>query len=251
MSTTLKGYDLVNVAPGTTIIPGSSLVKIHEEDLAIGTHTLYTVPTGKRAFLASAAHFNASGGTVNYYYTASISSTDYKISNTTAVSTGAAGTSIGGIFILEEGESLKIVTTTNNNLNVFGRIVEFSNTSGIKTATLISGASGDNTLYTCPASKTATVFTSTMAGFMETAGLLYTISNVTGGGIDHYANIVESGGSPGSTNQIVISSTASAGTIVNSGAGNMALAAGDFININLSAANTSGLIWSNVIEFSS
>lgn len=236
-------------SPGTILLAGSEMIPVNLNNLSTGATTVYTVPTGKRAVLVAATHFNTSGGNIVYRYSASISAVDYNIGNSTTVGSGAPSSTFGNHFILEAGEVLKITTTTNNGLNAFCRILEFPNTIGLKSVAVTSPVSGNNTVYTCPASTVASILTSTFAGFMEANSTMYSIFNNTGAGIDHYGNLVTSGGSPASTNQITISSTCAAGSVVSGGAANCLLAAGDFISVNQSAANSGGLIWSNVIEF--
>lgn len=235
------------INPGGNFIPTGRIVQVLENDLAVGTTTLYTVPAGKKAALVSGSHYNANASSLQFYYTGSISGTDVKLGNSTNVSAGASSVSVGNMLILEAGEVLKIVVSTNGNLNIAAKIIEFDADVPIKTASVYEPSSGENTLYTCPTGKIAAFLNSSLTDFIGPSGAVYNLHNASGTTIVSYFHIVPSGGTAGTTTRLTTNRSAVDGN-VSGESGNGFLNAGDFVSVNLNNTGTNSMLWVNVIE---
>jgi len=122
--------------------------------LVMGDNDLYTVPTGKKAMLVGYSVF-APSLAVDYYPTLKSSSVYYRLAATvTAAAATAASVTIASPVILSAGETFAVNTATNDGLNIWLRVIEFTE-GNFKAANILGPANGNNTIYTCPTGKSA------------------------------------------------------------------------------------------------
>ena len=225
-------------------LSGCDVMATFTSNISIGTTTLYTVPTGKKAMVLGGTGWNSSGGNIVATWVYGVGGVDHRMSPDTTIGTLAQHVVTPQTAFLNAGDTVKITTTTNNGLNQWTKILEFDANSQVKSVFLEAPASGNNTLYTVPTGKKA-IIGATGAGF---ASAIVYFSNESGAAKTFYCNLVPSGGAVATTNQITGNITANDEAINTSGNTNAVMAAGDFINVNLSAAATASLAWVNIFE---
>ncbi len=228
--------------------------RVFGSNLSTGDTDLYTVPTGRRAFIGNLQFHNPSAGTIGFYMEIKVSGTYYRISSVSSANAGLSNNNFnaGGIY-LEAGESLSINTTTTAGLNASIAVVEMDATSPVKSAKLTGASTGHNTLYTCPAGKSAYVtgqgsgMGMGMGNPNVFAGLLNFVSD--GGGTRAVTTyLVPSGGSAGTTNQMMASANVSANVRSSALIFNATLGVGDFVDFNVDTGAATQLAWVNIIE---
>lgn len=219
---------------------------------ANATTDLYTAPTGKRAIIFVPYGANGSATPAGMTYQSKIKSGGnyYNI--------GASGTSnqnqllltLSQPIILEPGESASVnFAAGSTTSNTYGfPILEFDSNIPLKTAKILSVINGNNTVYTCPTNTKAFILDTTMGMGNGTAlGQLY-YSNSSGSSITRQWYIVNSGGSPGTSNSTSLSASISTGNVDVAGTSCSCLNAGDAIVINTSASTTTQIAWVNIME---
>lgn len=219
-------------------------------NLATGDTDLYTVPAGKKALIAPLARaYNGSGGTITFYTQIKVSSTYYRISADSAPTTGTgANHDFGAAIILNAGESLAINCATTAGLNIRYNILEFDATDArLQGARVLALASGNNTLLTVAAAKSAVGvggLNALIGANVPSVGVVRVL-NSSGGPLDYYTHVVPSGGSVGSTNRLYPATTvaAAAGTTLLT---IPTMTAGDFVNVNASGAG--GTAWATYYQ---
>lgn len=226
-------------------LTGAKVIHIFGSNLPIGDNDLYTVPAGKRAFYQVAQDYNPTGSNITEYMEIKVSGTYYRI-QTNATLTGNTGGTLGTAagIVLEAGETLSVNTATTAGLNIWPLVIEFDNTSNLKTSKLLGLASGANTLYTCPASHSCTLITSVPGALLGLAGNIAVVTNGSSPTLTHY--LVPSGGTPGTTNQAGVLATG--GATRSSMTAVPGMSAGDFISVNSTGSDATTITWVNVLE---
>jgi len=223
------GYDLLNLSQTTTDI--------------------HTVSSGKRAYIGAAIFSNYNGaGNVLYNFAIKISGTSYRVTAATNLANGSSVVPSLPDIILEAGETFQIVTATNNGLGAWFKIIEFDANIPTYSSRVLSPASGDNTIYTCPANTKAV----TVSGFApylwdQQASSTIKFANNTAGALTAKWYVVPSGGAAGTTNKVIADSSVTNAT-TGSVQANMIMAAGDFVVVNLSGDAANSPIWVTVSE---
>jgi hypothetical protein len=236
------------LTPAGTIAPNAAFISSIKTFSATGNSDLYTCPANKRAIITEMTVFNGHATNSStlvamlkiggVYYPASASTTIL------AQSTGSRSVT----YVLEAGEILAL-NMTQQPFNVVVSIMEFDNTSNIKSAKLTTSTltSGDNTVYTVPNGKSALILNNTLTMCSGTQGT-FTAGNNSGGNVTYKWNVVPSGGSVGTTNQM------SASVVVSTGAGSsqtltgFTIGAGDFISVNASSGTSDQIAFVTVVE---
>lgn len=232
-----------------------------------GDIDLYTVPAGKRALIGAVYLSNYSGSSITPIFKIKVKGTY----NTWVTTTGALVNGsqsiycvIGNIgvaslgvnnppFILEAGESLS-VNSAAQPFSAIASIFEFDATSPFKTARIStwSASPSFNTLYTCPAGKTAFIMAPNLTPFLPTSSVQggIAIVNTSGGAILSTSfYLVRSGDAPTVNNLIrpgvtVGNNAAQIGFGIPCG-----LQSGDSIQVQVGSAPASGLMaWCSVLE---
>lgn len=227
------------------LITDAKYVRCVGSNLAIDENVdLYTVPTGRKAFvLPTARIYNPSAGSITYKFKLKKSASYYPISAPATLTTGT-GTSTGmnnaGI-LLNAGESISIYCTTTAGLNVGIPVIEFDDSVPLYRKSIDDLSNGNNTLYTVPTAKTARIF-----NMLNTSSSV-SVSNASGASRDYILYNVPSGGSAGSTNQFYPAQSVADNAIYNFVCP-PTLATGDFIVINTNNGAGGQFAWLNVFE---
>lgn len=210
-----------------------------------GNVDVYTVPAGKRVQV-TIDFYNTSAGSLNVFPELKRSATYYRLG--TNVSVGASLRSNTPSPYLFEGASGDIVAfnAAGSGLNWWASVVEFDDTSAQRCPINLALASGDNTLYTVAAGKTASAMNSGWTEFATTVGTIQ-VSNSSGGSLNYKSNVVLSGGTVGASNQRD-ASTAIANGVVTGIAAVGKLSAGDFISVNTTSSTATQVAWVCVSE---
>lgn len=211
-----------------------------------GRNDFYTCPAGKRAAVYCVCYYNSTAGTLTSDLAIKVSGNYYKIINTTSITTLA--NAIGRCaIILEPGESLS-ASINGTGVNAFAKIIEFDNNVSIFTKKLLGTAvaSGDNTLYTVPAGKSALLLDQNLSVSLSQNNAFFCCT-ATGTTFLSYA--VPNGGSKGTGNQTNPSTFTSTNTLVNFNS-NPTLNSGDFMVFNSSSVSphASFILYTNVVE---
>lgn len=223
----------------------AAYVPIVGANLATGNTDLYTVPTGKKTLVSPFARaYNPSAGTITFYTQIKVSGVYYRISADAGPTAGTGNNhDFGAAIILNAGESLAINCATTAGLNIRYNAIEFDATdTRLQGARVLALANGNNTLLTVAAGKSAVGvggLNALIGSNVPYIGVVR-ILNSTGGSLNYYANVVPSGGSVGSTNQLYPATAIGAAT-GSSMVTVPTMAAGDFVNINASGAG--GTAW--------
>ncbi len=235
-------------------LPGIALVPVRGSNLATGNTDLYTVPSGKRAYVNYGVAFNGSGGSVTHYATIKVSGSYYPVSvpivtaNNSAPTSIAVGTGLG--IVLEAGEILAINCATTAGLNANFDVYLFDDTANFKSAKNLALSNGANTLYICPTGKKASFNFTQLNSANGPAGVVYpalAVSNFSGGSLSYSLNCVPSGGTAGTGNLLLTPTAVSSPNVTSYGTGTN-LTADDFLVVTTSSANAGQAAWVNVWE---
>jgi|SRR5690349_21119452 len=238
---------------GTFYFPNVSFPKVWQAAINTGDTDLYTCPSGRRAIILACYFTNNSGvGNIVAYVEAKISSVYYRLSANATITNGTINnTANPQPFILEAGQGFSINSTTNNGLTAGLRVIEFDNSSPLKTVSLLSLSAGNNTLYTVPTGKTALLLSSTGSSQPSLPGFQFGFvfyGNTSTVNRTVSMNAVPSGGSVGGSN-LILASTTVANNNFSSPTIQFNLFDGDFINVNTDANTATQIAWVNVYEF--
>ncbi len=234
-----------------TFLRGATFPRVFGIQLATGDNDVYTVPTGRRAIVFGVRVFNTSAGNISWFVQQKVSSTYYRMSATLTTATNLSGTQSQCCHMLEAGDSLSVNSTTTNGLNVIGHVIEFDAACPVKQGRKLGLTTGDNTVYTCPAGKTAM-----MIGFTNDASNQL-LSVMCGDGTGFFiadgstrsitGNYVPNGGSPATTNRILSAlSVAASDRGLLPFVGN--LSAGDSYSVNVDVGNAAQSAYVFVVE---
>ena len=215
---------------------------------------VYTCPSGKRALVINESYYNNSGITLTGFSQVYYGST-YQKTSLSAANNARQQRTLN--YALEAGEKLNVsVTSANAGVNYWAKVIEFDAKVSLETAKLSTFINGDNTLYTCPAGKSAMVLGVTVAPFLGGSGrggfnsrVMYT--NFSGAGRTVSYNVVNSGDSVASSNAMggaaVIANNSD--TLSNTPCGATTLLnAGDFISFNTNSNASGQFLWITVWE---
>ena len=246
MATQQNVSNNVHVYLGGPPMTGIKYPAARGNNLASGNNDLYTVPANKRAMIASYSSYNQSGGTIIFFTQIKIGGVYYRVEANISLGTlGTASSSTTPHIFLEAAESIA-VNTDLVGLNINYKVIEFDATVPVKTIMkLASWASGDNTLYTVPAGKTAILLDTLLNLIGGVSTLAY--CDMSGGTVNIIWHLVPSGGSPGATN-LAAPLVAVANNVKQMRNGIATLNAGDFVNINVDSITNTQIAWINVIE---
>lgn len=233
----------------TNKLSGLAYVPANGTPAASGTVDWYTCPAGKRAAVMGISYCSPSGNASitpmlksgGNYYNLNVTQT------ATSIGVGAGG--IVNLIILEAGESISTNQSTSS-INVWISIMEFDSDIPFKTVKLLSLASGNNTLYSCPAGKTAIFVSDNLSPLSASSVKSVNYWNNSGGSRNISAYHVPNGGSPGSSNQFlptIPQAVANSSFMTNSAVSNC-MNAGDSIVINTDAATATQFAWVTVQE---
>ncbi len=208
-----------------------------------GDVDVYTVPSGRRASVVGFQGYNSAGTTTTVYGQIKVSATYYPISTQISINTVTGSNNLTSMSIIAEaGESLGI-HTSQAGMNLFLRIIEWDNTELPKSPRLLTLATGDNTLYTCPANTRTTMLSSQF----QANGPGIFIVNRTGTTRTYNLFIVPSGGASGTGNKF--ENAISVNDLSQGLVGiPCCLSAGDFVVINTDANTAGQTVYLNVME---
>ncbi len=207
-----------------------------------GTVDIYTCPAGKKALITQVMGISSpimTGGlqlkiSGNYY-------------NFTPPNTiwGNVSTNSFGI-VINPGEGLSFTVNSNPGGNLWARIMEMDISTPIYTARLLSLASGDNTIFTVGAGKTAITLDTLGGAYVNGSGGIY--KNFSGASRSIKVYHVPNGGSSGTANQYFQNTAVanSSGVVVPSVPASMN--SGDSIVINTDASTATQWVYMTYYE---
>ncbi len=229
-----------------------TLPVVHQTVTTTGSNqTIYTVPTGRRAFLMTCVLSNNSGVSTAINQVITTGGATITYAPLPASLANAAVTILNNsnnpIPVLEAGDTFA-VNTTQQPIGVYISVLEFDTSSNLKSVKKTgSWIVGDNTIYTVPGGKTGVVLTGGLSGTSGYAGFGYV--NVTGSTDTIKFNLVPNGGSVSTANLIKASLGVGAGggNALNTGSV-ILMSAGDFFSINTTSAADTQLGYVTVME---
>jgi hypothetical protein len=189
---------------GENELPGTSLKEVNRFTLFSGgtaantTVDLSGPASGKRWRVTSLiSNHPLISNTISVALQMKVSGTYYSVWTSLGVSLNTASSISPHFPILENGQTLSVYTTVAG-ANIFISVIEFDDTSPLKSVNVLSLSSGDNTIYTCPSG-----YTSRILGRGPGAGVLSPkwpgvvgYENESGASRSVYVNFVPVGGSP-------------------------------------------------------
>lgn len=222
-------------------------IPLNNNSFSTGENDVYTCPTGRKAIVVGVAFYNTSGTSPSVIGKLKVSSTYYRATATTTVSSGT-GTTLRGIIPLEAGDAFSLNFSTGIACNVILSILEFDAQSPVTFARLLGNLiNGDNTLYTCPSGYTASPLTLLDISKSGSTGVgSYNFSNDSGGSLTLVTNVVTSGGSASANNKIGSNNASNAS--ITAPTIPMSLEAGDFLSINSGSNSASQAAWAIFFE---
>lgn len=232
-------FGAVNIPISNPLYPSASAIS-----MSSGNTDLYTCPSSRLALCVDVILTNPTGNSnsITCLAEVKVSSTYHTfdfISNSLAA--GSAGRSQSmAPFLLHAGESFS-VNCDHSGGSAWASIIEFDSTANINDSRLFTLASGDNTVFTCPAGKTVQ-----FVGFPSALNLPQTgwvwYWNASLGIRTVSMNAVPSGGSPAAANQIATASSISDKQMLQQQFyGGMH--PGDFINVHTDSAAAAQTAW--------
>lgn len=231
---------------GPVACPKGKGVRGSIENIGSGDIDVYTVPSGRKAIITGSTAYNTAGTTTTLFHQIKVGGTYYRISSNSTVNT-ITGTNIVLPNIVLEAAEVYAINTSQAGLNLALRIIEFDQSSPLKSPKILTLSNGNNTLYTCPSGKTAMMIASNVE--IGDGGASHNYVNNSGAAKTITWNAVPSGGSPGSTNQVSASTSVNDDTRNAVSNGPVSMEPGDFIVINTSAGDATQTAWTNLIEF--
>jgi hypothetical protein len=188
---------------------------------------------------------NSGVGNISLYPEIKVSGTYYRLQTTSApLANGSQNTNFTAIgYIAEAGEIIAINTATNNGAMVSAGVVQFDNTCLLYSSKLTSLSAGDNTVYTVPSGKTATLLSAVFGTSIGSIGAMVYV-NASGGARTFSWKFKPSGGS---ATLLAPSQSPGDGTRTQVATA-LSMAAGDSIIINTDAATATQFAWVNVME---
>lgn len=227
------------------VLPGAVNKYAFSANLPIGDTDVYTAPAGKRAAVGGCAVWNSSAGTITWFLEIKISAAYYRASINTTTTTLASGNAPIS-YVLEPGESIAVNTVTTAGLNVGCRVIEFASTLRLYSTKLTAPAVGANTLYTAPSGYNAMVSNATFNP-LGANGVVF-VCNASGGSRTVNINIVASGGTPTTANQLSPSQTVTNNNCATNFFAGSNLGSGDFLSVNTDANTATQFIYVTVVE---
>ncbi len=241
-STSTISYQTPLDASGSVLLQNPKFVRVSGATTASGNLDLYTCPTvspARECMITAGTFYNTAASSITAYPEVKLSGsgTYYPLQASQAVPASSAATVGGVYFILGQGDTIS-VNATAAGLNVWMDDIEFDAATPLTQVKFTGLASGDNTLYSVPSGKTAIIATLGFGAPGFAAGVVR-YSNATAGSVTAHLNVVPSGNSAGSSNQV---SAAAAVTTISATSFNVnaTLSSGDFIsgNVNSSTSGT-------------
>lgn len=215
-------------------------------NLNTGDNDLYTVPVGKRAAIFGGFMYDNSAGNITAFVEVKISGTYYRLGADVALTTGTANAFVNTGYIAEANEIIAVNSVTTNGLNVWLKIMEFDNSCAVKSSKLTSVTSGNQTVYTTPASTTAFLLdTQLQNNSLAANGLFVNGSGGTVNGVQWH--VVASGQAVG-TGYLATAATTSNNGNRSQSAISSSLSSGDYINLATTTTASNVLGWVNVME---
>lgn len=228
---------------GTTSLASAKIVPFTTSTLSSGENDFYTCPANKRAVVAFSL-INLSGGSITETGQLKVNGVYYTVSPVTSLANNTSNV-IANAFstypCAEAGEGFSVLCT-GSGLTLTGYAIEFDATEPFKGPKIMALASGDNTLYTAPAGKSAIP----CQGNAFTARVL--IFNGTAGTRTYSINVVPRGSSPSTSNQGTPTYTATTGTLSTQANPICGLNPGDFLSVNSDSSLSGQVCWTFVLE---
>lgn len=231
-------------------LTGASYPAARSYAAASGDVDVYTAPTGKRALVMSGGGYNSTAGTINWYAELKSGGNYYRLATSVATTThNSVSANMNISIVLEPGESIS-VNTDALGLNVVFSVVQFDSTSPLRTAKLLGLSTGNNTLYTVPAAKTAWLLPITGQSWNATSQFSW-VSDA--GGLRAVVMCaVASGGlttcAANSVNEINSVGSVAASTRTNALSMPLTFNTGDFFVVNVDTGAATQIAWVNVLE---
>ena len=207
--------------------------------VASGDVDLYTVPSGKIGIIVGANAYNDSMSAVDVFWEVKIGGTYYQIVQSHSVMGGALYSGQDVDIILPAGETFSVNVGTGSVINPSAEIWEADATSNLASAIVTSFISGDNTIFTSPTGRSASL----LPGFVDVGPVNLYYFNASGGTTLTSWNLVPSGGSVGTNNLLSSGNSITTGTAGNIQA-DISMNAGDFVSLNTNSTGKQ-IAWIN------
>lgn len=226
-------------------------LSIQVSGVASGNVDIYTVPSGRKAYITGLLVFNNSGGAVTLFPQIKISGTYYQVANTVAPANGGPASSLFfRSIVLNAGESIS-VNTTASGLNISISGYEYDANSPLKRYDIKSLINGDNTLLTVPTGKNISLNNSSIIS-LGTGQLQASWASIVGfqssGSTVNLSLYLPRNGASKSSSNLMDTISMSSGSIFGYDVP-LTFSAGDSIIMNTTSTVATCLFWTNAYEF--
>lgn len=237
---------------------GGRIRKLRSLSLAAGENDLGSPASGKRWLVLSVHASNPAAGTTTLTAKVKNSGIYWAGFSGNGIVAGAVGivlASAVNLPVLDSTDTLSIHATISGAAVVVS-VLEFDDSSPLKSAKLWSLSTGHNTLYTCPAGHSATT-----VGLRASSTIPYVLSpyetliyrNDSGGTRTYSWALVDDGDTPdtpgaGANSLQAVAATLTTGNTANLGQGFHPLEAGDFLSIHVDSGAGNQAAWTNLLE---
>lgn len=235
---------------GYGLLPGAKCIQASVFDTAT-TSVLYTCPTGKKAIVFGVRRLNATGAAQEFRleYVDS-GSTAYRLTSVISQGNNTYAATDFPCPILEASEKLQVVVSSGGGASnhFWASVIEFNSNANLKSAKLTGTlASGDNTVYTCPAGYNALVLDTKIP---EDFARPLVVFNGSGSSKTIQWNVAPTGIAVGATNAVTVPRTTVANNAIDTQtmSGGIMLNSGDVVNVNMSASTATSMAFINVLE---
>lgn len=247
-SSTFGGSGILS--PMGSVLPNPLAINIYKNITSTGDTDLYTVPANRRAIVCETTFYNNSGSPGLVFNEVKIGGVYYQTVAAGGTLSNNLATTRSSHYILEAGETFA-VSAAMQPINVWAGALEFDNTSNLKSAKLTTFVAGNNTVYTVPNGKSAILFPNTL---LMCSGVTGTLSYGNLSGTPTVTtrtitlNLVKSGGSVGTTNQICPTTTVANPSLFAPSVTGLTLSAGDFYSVNTDSNAAGQFAFVTVVE---
>ena len=231
------------------------IITVAGHTTANGQNAFYTVPAGRRAMWINLFVLNISGANATVIPRVQVGSSFFALTGGGLINNNVNSQfqpcSLG--YIAEAGESFSIESTSTPGqpYNFSCLVFEFDSSSNTASSKIdpASVIAGNNTIFTCPAGFKAVLSFPTIpigasgfgSVFIDGMGCLS--SNISGATRTYNIYIVPNGGSPSSSNQLVVNKTLNNLLSASILATSHVLSAGDSVVVNSDSSAAGQLIW--------
>ena len=234
---------------GLPTLTGYRTFMVQSGNIPNGSFDLYTVPAGKKA-LYEGHHLFAKSAISGSYAYLKTNNLIYRLVDDISVAAGQRGNVHAQGYVLEPGETFGFRCGTGSGANIWARFFEFDTSLNIKSVKSLDLTSGNTTVYTCPITSNAYLFSRYFGQFNNSAdNQTFLLSNGGSGTMNKNWYVVKSGNVIGIDFLTINTLDALGSASVAQESVATTLSGGDFVVVFNNSAQPRQWAWINLAEF--